>query len=173
VPATPLVARERWKRNTRVGLVVGAALLTVGVMLFLVIPILRGERASFERTDEEPTEIGARKHVALKGLRDAEYDYRSGKLDKDDYRQLKAEMSRDALEAMEDEKAQVRQSQHSDRTPSGHDFLEEQISRARRGLAEGRACLTCGHVNEEGSRFCAGCGRPLAVAASQPPSTGL
>ena len=87
------------------GLMLGAALLAIGVMLFLLIPILRGEWASFDRTDEDPTEIGARKHVALKGLRDAEYDYRAGKLDENDYRQIKAEMSREALDAMEAAKA--------------------------------------------------------------------
>ena len=119
------------------GLIVGAALLTVGVILFLLIPILRGERASFQRSDEEPTEVEARKRVALKGLRDAEYDYRSGKLDEDDYRVLKAEMSREALAAMEEGKA--------DPSLSQVDPLEEEISRARRGLAEGRTCPECGH----------------------------
>ena len=146
------------------GLIVGAALLTIGVIHFLLIPILRGEWASFQRSDEEPTEVEARQRVALKGLRDAEYDYRSGKLDEDDYRALKAEMSREALAAMEEGK--------SDPALSEVDPLEEEISRARRGLAEGRTCHECGHVNAEGSRFCAACGHPLAAAAPKTPTAG-
>ncbi len=161
------------------GLVLGAALLTIGVMLFLLIPILRGEWASFQRADHEPTEVDARKHVALKGLRDAEYDFRSGKLNEADYRQLKAEMSRQALEAMEDAKAEADPGALSETDPnvasetaSAVDFLEEEINRARRGLADGRTCSECGHVNGEGSRFCAGCGRPLAAAMPQSPAAG-
>ncbi len=157
---------------TGMGLVLGAALLTIGVVLFLLIPILRGESASFQRTDQEPTEVDARKRVALKGLRDAEYDYRSGKLDEDDYRELKAEMSREALEAMEEAKAQAVESQPSDPAGLAENLLEEEIERARRGLAEGRTCSECGHVNVQGSRFCAGCGHPLTVAVPQTSSGG-
>jgi cytochrome c-type biogenesis protein CcmI len=151
---------------------VGAALLAIGVMLFLLIPILRGEWASFDRTDEDPTEIGARKHVALKGLRDAEYDYRAGKLDDADYRQIKAEMSREALDAMEAARAEVDQPQEPAATGPDHDPLEAEILRTRRGMAEGTTCLDCGHVNEQESRFCAACGRTLAAVVSSAPSTG-
>jgi len=147
----------------------GAALLAIGVMLFLLIPILRGEWASFDRTDEVPTEIGARKHVALKGLRDAEYDYRAGKLDENDYRQIKAEMSREALDAMEAAKAEV---EDPDAAGPAGDPLEAEILRTRRGMAEGTTCLDCGHVNEQRSRFCAACGRPLVAVVSNAPSTG-
>lgn len=148
------------------GLVVGAALLAIGVMLFLLIPILRGEWASFERTDEDPTEVGARKHVALRGLRDAEYDYRAGKLDEDDYRQIKAEMSREALDAMEAATAETDQAQPSGAPDQAEDPIEAEILRTRRGLADGTTCHDCGRVNQQGSRFCAGCGSPLRVAAS-------
>ena len=154
------------------GLVLGAALLTIGVMLFLLIPILRGEWASFQRSDHEPSEVDARKHVALKGLRDAEYDFRSGKLNEDDYRQLKTEMSREALQAMEEAEAGTADGSPPGVSHSGVDLLEEEISRARRGLTEGWTCTDCGHVNGEGSRFCAGCGNSLAAARHQSPSAG-
>ncbi len=159
------------------GLILGAVLLTLGVILFLLVPILRGEWASLRRSDEEPTELASRKRVALKGLRDAEYDYRSGKLDEEDYRALKAEMSLEALAAMEE----VRTEAASRAAPaaaegrlvpagggspsvSGQDPLEQEIAQARRRLAEGRMCSECGYAKVDGSRFCAGCGRPLGDA---------
>ena len=170
------------------GLILGAVLLTFGVVLFLLIPVLRGEWVSLKRSAGEPTEVEARKHVALKGLRDAEYDYRSGKLDERDYRTLRAEMSREALAAMEEEGELVasgaaspsvggrRRTEGADLLPgreaSDKDVVEREIAGARRGLAEGRICSECGYSRVEGSRFCAGCGRPLTALERRAPSAG-
>lgn len=146
------------------------ALLTIGIILFLVIPLLRGEMALLQQSDDEPTDIEARKRVALKGLRDVEYDYQSGKLDEYDYLALKSEMSRDALAAMEEVKAQDNRIANShmsdedilpDDVVSNFDSLEEEVSRARRGLTMDLMCLQCAQVNVERSSFCVGCGHSL------------
>ena len=115
----------------------------------MLIPILRGEWASLERMGHEVTERDARKTAALRGLRDAEYDYRAGKLDQRDYEALKAEMGRQALAAMEEP------------GEPAENELEAEIARARKGLAEGRTCASCGHLNVTGSKFCTSCGGPL------------
>ena len=172
------------------GLILGAVLLTFGVVLFLLIPVLRGEWVSLKRSAGEPTEVEARKHVALKGLRDAEYDYRSGKLDERDYRTLRAEMSREALAAMNEEEGAGlaasgaaspsvggrRRSDGADlvreREAPDEDAVEREIARARRGLAEGRVCSECGHSQVRGSRFCPGCGRRLTALERRAPSAG-
>ena len=130
-------------------LILGATLVAAGVILFVLIPILRGEWASLERMGHEVTERDARKTAALRGLRDAEYDYRAGKLDQGDYEALKTEIGRQALAAMEEV------------GEPAEDELEAEIARARKGLAEGRTCASCGHLNVKGSKFCTGCGSPL------------
>ena len=142
-------------------LILGATLVAAGVILFVLIPILRGEWASLQRMGDEVTERDARKTAALRGLRDAEYDYRAGKLDQVDYEALKAEMGREALAAME----------HL--SEPAEDELEAEIARARKGLAEGQTCASCGHLNVTGSKFCTGCGSPLKKdSADETPASG-
>ncbi len=78
-------------------------LVSAGVILFVLLPVLRGDWATLESPDDEITEVDARKQAALRGLRDAEYDFRSGKLDQADYQTLKSDLARQALEAMKEE----------------------------------------------------------------------
>ena len=140
-------------------LVAGAALVTVAVVLFLLQPVTRGLHASLDRTEDELTETEARKRVALLALRDVEYDFLSGKLDEKDYRNLKGELTAEALAALEaDEKAR-------DGTASREE-LEAEIARVRADLRGGPTCAECGFTNEPGSRFCSSCGTPLHVAAT-------
>ena len=155
------------------GLIVGITLVSAGVILFVMQPVLRGDWAAIESSDDEVTEVDARKQAALRGLRDAEYDYRSGKLDQTDYEILKSELARQALEAMQEEGAAGYVA--SDGTPeddaaepikgmaSHHamESLEAEIARVRRGIGQGLTCPGCGHLNVEKSRFCTGCGGSL------------
>lgn len=87
-------------------LYIGVALIAAAVVLFILQPVVKGIHASLEREDDELTETEARKRVALLALRDVEYDFLSGKLDEADYRSLKAELTAEALAALEaDEEA--------------------------------------------------------------------
>ena len=160
------------------GLIVGVTLVSTGVVLFVMLPVLRGDWATMERSDDEVTEADARKQAALRGLRDAEYDYRSGKLDQADYQILKSDLARQALEAMQEEGPAG--DADDDGTPEDATgkpakrvapdpavkSLEAEIARVRRGIAEGRTCPGCGHLNVEKSRFCTGCGGSLSGMAT-------
>ena len=53
--------------------------------------------------DDVFDEGAARRRVALTALRDLEYDRATGKLDEDDYGQLRTELSREALEHLDEE----------------------------------------------------------------------
>ena len=46
------------------------------------------------------------------------------------------------------------------------DRLEAEIARVRKGMAEGRTCPECGHLNVKKSRFCTGCGGRLGEVAT-------
>ena len=143
-------------------LFVGAALVAAGVVLFIVQPVAKGLQASLEREADELTETEARKRVALLALRDVEYDYLAGKLDENDYRSLKGELTAEALAALEaDEKA--RSGILSGEAAAA---LEAEIAAARSGLRSGVSCSDCGFANEPGSRFCASCGHALHGVAA-------
>lgn len=141
-------------------LFIAALFVAGGVVLFILQPLVKGLKASLERTEDELTETEARKRVALLALRDVEYDYLAGKLDEDDYRSLKAELTAEALAALEaDEKARGREQAGI----SGPADLEAEIARARERLEREVPCSECGYANSEGSHFCSACGSPLAA----------
>ncbi len=166
------------------GLIVGVTLVSAGVILFVMLPVLRGDWATLVSPDDEITEAEARKQAALRGLRDAEYDFRSGKLDQTDYQALKSDLAREALEAMDEESAAVPAGDGGTPTDAASkppksaapahngDEIEAEIARVRKGMAEGRTCPACGHLNVKKSRFCTGCGGQVGeVAAAGKPAS--
>ena len=143
--------------------ILGAVLLVAAVVLFVLQPMLSGQRASLHRELDEPTEAEARRRVTLLALRDVEYDFATGKLDETDYRALKRELAAEALDALEVADAEAAAG------PAGASpDLEEEIARLRGGLRSGTTCSACGSGNEAGSAFCSYCGAPLTPAGSGP-----
>ncbi|MDX1567628.1 MAG: zinc ribbon domain-containing protein [Longimicrobiales bacterium] len=167
---------------------IGGGLLAAGVVLYVLLPLVRGIEAPLERSAEEYSEDQFRKQVALAALRDVEYDFATGKMDEEDYRELKAELSAEALRILETLRDEEEKAAAGERAggagPDGEaeeesgvsdeelDVLEEEIARIRRGLQEGRACRSCAFLNPPGSRFCGRCGEELeGVRASRDQAT--
>lgn len=139
----------------------GALLLVAAVVLFILLPVARGQHASLAREDDELTDTEARRRVTLLALRDVEYDYHTGKLDEADYLALRKELSSEALAAL----------RAAEEDPAAPDLdVEAEIAAVRAGLESGTTCGACGHRNPEGSRFCAACGRALAAREATPSS---
>jgi hypothetical protein len=144
-------------------LFLGAAMVAAAVVIFIIQPVAKGIHASLERSEDELTETEARKRVALLALRDVEYDFLAGKLDENDYRSLKGELTAEALAALEaDEKAREQVGS------MGPEDVEAEIAAIRMGLngEAGAGCPDCGYVNEPGSRFCSACGHALQAQVS-------
>lgn len=144
---------------------IGAVLLVVAVVAWVLMPVTKGQHASLDRDRDELTDAEARRRVALLALRDVEYDFHTGKLDENDYRALRSELSAEALaalQALEDESTGARRAVDAE--------LEAEIAAVRAGLEAGTTCASCGHVNPQGSRFCASCGGALAAREVSPSS---
>jgi len=147
-------------------------LVILAVAVVVLEPIVRGSRASLERTNEEMSEAEATRRVRLLALRDAEYDYQMGKLDEGDYHSLRSELAAEALAAMEAVEREKDGTGGTGQWPVGAsaqsagDSLEAEIAAVRDGLREGTTCGGCGHSNPSGSRFCGSCGEALHLSGS-------
>jgi len=154
---------------------IGGGLLAAAVVLYVLLPLVRGLEAPLQRSANEYSEDQFRRQVALAALRDVEYDFATGKMDEEDYRELKAELSAEALRILEtlrddEERSPVAERGEAEGEVEGEgpgvsdedlDVLEEEIARIRRGLQEGRTCRSCAFLNPPGSRFCGRCGQEL------------
>lgn len=143
-------------------ILLGAVLVAGAVVLYVVQPVFSGEKAPLASLDEEFTEAEARRHLSLVALRDVEYDYATGKIDERDYRRLRDELAREALDALRE----VRRSREQAEGPAPAqdvvaDDLEREIAAYRAALRAGTLCDRCGSANPEVARFCAACGRHL------------
>ena len=135
---------------------IGGVLLGAGVLLFVLEPVFSGKSAPLYDGDDVFDEGAARRRVALTALRDLEYDRATGKLDEDDYGQLRTELSREALEHLGEE------GEDDGRGPDrASRELEEEIAELRRAIREGMQCGACEHLNRLGAKFCSRCGEGL------------
>jgi len=155
-----------------------AILLTVGTVAAIFHPLLTGKAAPMGAMEDEVTDVQHRKRMALISLRDVEYDFHAGKLDEADYRALKAQVSAEALAALDDEVSELassagRSSGSGARASAAQADVEAEIAALRASIRHGAICTQCGHPNPRASRFCGECGAAVTVAsAAGGPATG-
>src|SRR6266566_4835683 len=133
-------------------------LLAAGATYFVLRPILRPplESAGSEPAGDEgedPADDMSPQTVALRALKEIEFDRATGKLSDTDYEQLKAKYTHEALLAMRGAAGhETRETGHvtADATP----FPVSRVS-----------CPEHGARPEMGAIFCSDCGRRLGTAA--------
>jgi hypothetical protein len=126
-----------------------SAVLASLAALFVVRPIVARRTAVI--ADAAPgalLDAEARRRSTLAALKDLEYDYLGGKLDRADYLSQRDRLSYEALGAIR--AAEAAQAQ------AGAGVVDGTVSRAAETIEHG-----CGFVNPPASRFCAGCGKRL------------
>jgi DNA-directed RNA polymerase subunit RPC12/RpoP len=129
-------------------------LLAAGATYFVLLPILRPpvESASDAAGDEgeDPADDMSPQTVALRALKEIEFDRATGKLSDTDYEQLKAKYTQEAVAAMRGEQ----------RAGSRQQMLKP----APRSLLPAPACPEHGTPPEADAVFCPHCGKRLGGA---------
>jgi len=156
-------------------------LLAAGATYFVLLPILRPSAESPVSANvdegEDPDDDMSPQAVALRALREIEFDRATGKLSDSDYEQLKAKYTGEALAAMRGESGVRGQEpgaklapdsrlptppcpEHGPRPEKDSQFCSE--CGRRLGTAPGY-CARCGTALADDARYCNACGARVAA----------
>jgi len=135
-------------------------LLAAGATYFVLLPILRpsvepagGELVGDE--GEDPADDMSPQTVALRALKEIEFDRATGKLSDSDYEQLKGKYTAEALAAMRGTGVL---------TPGASPGIHEPRAVARGQKTAGLTCPEHGARPEADAVFCSECGKRLGTA---------
>jgi hypothetical protein len=156
---------------------VGLALAAVAVF-FVLRPIITpaapgGDSTAPELEGEDPEDDLSPRSVALRALKEIEFDRATGKLSDADYDALKAKYTAEALAALRDDTPAIPRP-HAVAPPAArlacptHGVRPEADARycsacGRRLSPAALFCAKCGTALEADARFCAACGRRVAA----------
>ncbi|HYK81700.1 MAG TPA: zinc ribbon domain-containing protein [Gemmatimonadales bacterium] len=142
------------------GELIAGILLAGGAVVFVLRPVFQPSAAAAagEADDgPDPEDDLSPRAVALRALKEIEFDRATGKLSDADYDALKARYTAEALVAL-------RAEAEAPATPPGPHLRASAAAAPGRGPAHPAACPTHGPRPERDAAFCSECGRRLTAA---------
>ena len=130
-----------------------AILLAVLAFAFITYPLFKQRRRSADSVeDDKLQELHSRRDTSYSMLKELEFDFQSGILTDEDYRDLEARYKGKAISILRD----------IDESKKGID-VDEEIEKQVLALRQsgGRFCPQCGTKCQEDDRFCSRCGANL------------
>jgi hypothetical protein len=130
-------------------------LLTVLVVAFVGYPLFKRKPQVVNLAEDKLEERYSKRDAAYTVLKELEFDYQSGILSEDDYRELEAKYKSNAISILKDIDSMEK---------GGTDDLEDEIEKRVLELRHGekkQTCPQCGSEYEAGARFCSQCGTNL------------
>ena len=131
-----------------------ALILVVLTFAFVVYPLFKRRLPSANSVgDEKLQELHSKRDTTYSMLKELEFDFHSGTLTEEDYRDLEARYKRKAISIL-------RETDDLGKGTNVEEEIEKQLLELRRG--KGRFCPQCGAKCQEGDRFCSRCGASLS-----------
>ena len=146
-------------------------LVAAGAVYFVLLPILRPpvETAADPNVDEgdDPDDDLSSQAVALRALKEIEFDRATGKLSDTDYEQLKAKYTAEALAAMRGEQGAGSREQKAPSSPAPRSVLPAPVcpEHGPRLEKDAQFCSECGRRLGQAPGYCVRCGTELEVDA--------
>lgn len=137
--------------------VVVILLMAIGFVVFVGEPFVRRTAAYWLTHDEQPEVeiLSLQKETLYTAIRDLDFDFQTGKMDKTDYTELRGRLEGEALQVL-------RSLDDVDPLAALDKDLERQILDLRRQpRATDDVCRGCGAALEGGEKFCPSCGQSL------------
>ena len=128
-------------------LLVELALLTL-TLLFIAYPLLKPNTVTVSDqglTESDYSDLLYRKEAAYTALIDLEFDYKTGKINDQDYKTMKTSMESEALDFLK----------------RVDDYEKGRSSRTAPEADKKHFCDNCGSLVAKAQRFCAECGTRL------------
>jgi len=131
-----------------------ALVLTVATFAFITYPLLKQKSPSVDSVeDEKLQELRSNRDTTYSMLKELEFDFQSGILTGEDYRDLEARYKRKAISLLRD-------INDLEKGSGVEEEIERQVLELRR--SKGRFCPQCGAGCQEDDRFCSRCGTSLS-----------
>ena len=130
-----------------------AVVLAVLTFVFITSPFFKQRLYSGDTVeDEKLQELHSKRDTTYSMLKELEFDFQSGILTEEDYRDLETRYKRKAISILRDV-------DDLEKGTNVEDEIEKQVRELRR--SKGRFCPQCGVRYQEGDRFCSRCGASL------------
>lgn len=130
-----------------------ALVLTIATFAFIAYPLFkRRSRPVDSGGDEKLRELRSKRDTTYSMLKELEFDFQSGILTEEDYRELEARYKRKAVSILRDMNDLAKGTEVEEE-------IERQVRELRRG--KGQFCPQCGAKCQEGDKFCSQCGTSL------------
>ena len=128
-------------------------LILIGLIAFLGYPIYKPETVySGMQEGDEYHKLLYRKESSLLTIKDLEFEFQTGKIDEEDYIQLKNTYETDAINLMKEIDTYKSHSSAKTTSPTTTENKEDVKN----------FCSSCGKKLDESARFCSGCGTKVS-----------
>jgi len=129
-----------------------AIFLTVLTFAFIIYPFFRQRLPSADSAEDEKLhKLLSRRDTTYSMLKELEFDFRSGILTEEDYRELESKYKKKGISILKDI--------DDSKKDNDEEEIEKRVLELRRH--EGQFCPQCATRYKEGERFCSHCGTNL------------